>query len=323
MGSPCEIRLYAESGERADAVAGDARAEVLRLEGKYTRYRDDSLTARINRSAGDPHGVELDEETAGLLDYAATAFEQSDGLFDISSGVLRRVWDFRSGRVPRRAEVDAVRRLVGFEKLRWERPRLVLPLAGMELDFGGYVKEYAADRAAEICRQAGLRHGLVDLGGDLAFVGPHPDGRPWRVGVRHPRRPGAAVATVALAEGAIASSGDYERCLVVAGRRFGHILSPKTGWPVEGLAGVSAVASRCLVAGTATTIALLKGREGPAWLDALGLPHLSIAPDGEVSGTLAPHSAGRGITTSSGVQPAAWTGPIAAATSARLAKPVR
>jgi len=286
MGSPCEIRLYAESGQRADAVAAAARAEVLRLESKYSRYRDDSLVARINRSAGDPSGVEVDEETAGLLDYAATAFEQSDGLFDISSGVLRRVWDFRSGRVPEPAEVDAVRRLVGFEKVRWQRPRLALPLVGMELDFGGYVKEYAADRAVAVCRQAGVRHGLVDLGGDLALAGPHPDGRPWQVGVRHPRRPGAALATLALAEGAIASSGDYERCLEVGGRRYGHILSPKTGWPVEGLAGVSVVASRCLIAGTATTIAMLKGSEGPAWLDALGLPNLRITPDGAVSGTL-------------------------------------
>jgi thiamine biosynthesis lipoprotein len=353
MGSPCELRLYAGSGERADAAAAAARAEVLRLERKFTRYRDDSLTARINRSAGDPAGVEVDEETAGLLDYAATAFAQSGGLFDVTSGVLRRAWDFRSGRVPTAEEVEAVLRLVGFEKLRWRRPRLALPLAGMELDFGGYVKEYAADRAALVCRAHGIAHGFVDLGGDLAVIGPHPDGQPWQVGVRHPRRAGEAIATLALSGGAVASSGDYERCLVVGGKRYGHILSPRTGWPVEGLAGVSVVADRCLVAGTASTVAMLKGAAGPAWLAALDLPHLCISPDGALAGTLAPAPASghraegpgsplrspsarcapsglahpppapRGTTASSGVQPAAWTGTAAAAASARLANPVR
>jgi thiamine biosynthesis lipoprotein len=177
---------------------------------------------------------------------------------------------------------------VGWEKIRWQRPRLVLPLAGMQLDFGGYVKEYAADRVAALCREHGLRHGLVDLGGDLAVVGPHPDGSPWRVGIRHPRAPEGAIACVALAAGGIATSGDYERCMLVDGKRYAHILNPKTGWPVAGLASVSVAASHCLIAGTASTIAMLKGaRQGPRWLDRLGLPSLRVTADGAVSGSLA------------------------------------
>ncbi len=288
MGSPCELHLHAESEARLGAVAEAAIGEIARLEARYSRYRDDSLASRINASAGDPAGLELDAETASLLDYAALAWQQSGGLFDITSGVLRRVWNLRAGRVPEPAEIEALRPLIGWEKVVWQRPRLVLPVAGMQLDFGGYVKEYAADRVAELCRERGLRHGLVDLGGDLAVVGPHPDGSPWRVGIRHPRAPEGAIASVALFAGGIATSGDYERCMVVDGKRYAHILNPKTGWPVAGLASVSVAASHCLIAGTASTIAMLKGaRAGPAWLDRLGLPSLRVDAEGHLSGSLA------------------------------------
>jgi thiamine biosynthesis lipoprotein len=291
--------LYGAAPSEVAEAAEVGIAEVARLERKYSRYRDDSLTTRINRSAGDPDGVCVDAETAALIDYADVSFQQSGGLFDITSGILRRVWDFKAGRLPAQDELDNVRKRIGWEKVRWERPRLVLPLEGMELDFGGYVKEYAADRVAELCRSRGIRHGLVDLGGDLSVLGPHPDGTPWRVGVRDPRRPDAAMASVALAAGAIASSGDYERFMVVDGKRYGHILNPKTGWPVEGLAGVSVVASHCLIAGTAATIAMLKGvRDGVAWLEELGLPHVRVDRSGAIGGTLAAQvSPVRAITT--------------------------
>jgi thiamine biosynthesis lipoprotein len=289
MGSPCELHLHADSEARFEAVAEAALAEVARLERKYSRYREDSLASQINARAGDPDGIDLDGETASLLDYAELAWAQSDGLFDISSGVLRRAWNFRSGRLPAREEIAALQPLVGWDKLRWQRPHLTLLVPGMQLDFGGYVKEYAADRVAALCRELGLRHGLVDLGGDLAVVGPHPDGSPWRVGIRHPRAPEGAIASLALSAGGIATSGDYERCLLADGRRYSHLLNPKTGWPVHGLASVTVAASHCLVAGTASTIAMLKGkRGGAAWLDRLGLPSLRVDAHGNLSGSLAP-----------------------------------
>jgi thiamine biosynthesis lipoprotein len=108
------------------------------------------------------------------------------------------------------------------------------------------------------------------------------------VGIRDPRAPGAAIASVSLSRGALASSGDYERCMVVDGRRYGHILDPRTGWPVDGLASVSVIAPHCLVAGSASTVAMLKGADdGPRWLDALGLPNLRISREGALGGSLA------------------------------------
>jgi thiamine biosynthesis lipoprotein len=286
MGSPCELQLY--GGPEVEPIARGAVAEVQRLERKYSRYTDDSVTTRINRSAGKHDGVEVDEETAGLLDYADTAWRQSGGLFDVTSGVLRRAWDFGSSRVPERDELRPLLRLVDWGAVEWSRPWVRLPRTGMEIDFGGCVKEYAVDRAAGLCRERGLRHGLVNLGGDMAVVGPHPDGSAWRVGVGHPRQSGAAIAWVALEHGAIASSGDYERFMLVEGERHCHILHPKTGRSARGLVAASVLAPRCLIAGTASTVALLEGREGGArWLRELGLPHLWVDEDLRLGGTLA------------------------------------
>lgn len=288
MGCPCALHLYAESRHAAERIAQAAVGEVRRLEAKYSRFRDDSLAARINQSSHSGKAVEVDGETASLLDYAATCHAESDGRFDITAGVLRRAWDFKSKRIPTQAEVDALLPLVGWQRVIWKRPHLVLPHAGMELDFGGYVKEYAVDRVAELCRRFGLEHGLVDLGGDLAVVGPHPDGRPWSVGIRNPARPEAAIAGVALAAGGIATSGDYERGMQVDGKRYTHVLDPRTGWPVEGLSSVSVGAPHCLVAGSAATIAMLLGQSaGERWLDRLGLPSLRVTAQGRVSGPLA------------------------------------
>ena len=281
MGSPCALHVDAAAQAQALRVFADVHTEVARLEQKYTRYRDDSLTSRINRSAGDDSGVEIDDETAALLDYAETAYRASDGLFDLTSGVLRRAWDFRSGRLPSREEVAALLPRVGWRRLRWRRPRLAMPRAGMELDFGGLVKEYAADRAAAICRRLGAP-ALVDLGGDLAIAGPHADARPWSIGVRDPVG-SQAVLTLAVFAGGVATSGDTERCMVVDGRRYGHLLDPRTGWPVDGPASVTVLAERCLVAGTASTIAMLRGRDaGPAWLVRERIPHVCVDRDGGV-----------------------------------------
>jgi thiamine biosynthesis lipoprotein len=286
MGGPCELQVYAPDETRATTACTAGEAEVRRLEAAYSRYRDDSITARINRSAGNPGGIEVDDETAGLLDFAHTAWQQSDGLFDLTSGALRRAWNFKAQRVPTQAQVEAALAHVGWQRVGWERPRLRLE-PGMELDFGGIVKEYAADRARRVLHDAGVRHGCVDLCGDLAIVGPHPDGTAWQVGIRHPRDPASAIAAIELAAGAIASSGDYERYFEAGGRRYCHILNARTGWPSEGPASVSVVAHDCLLAGAASTIAMLKGpQDGPAWLAELGLAWLCVDAQGRVSGSL-------------------------------------
>ena len=287
MGCPCSLQLEAADEATAARAAAHARAEVARLDDKYSHYREDNWLARICASAGG-QGIEVDDETANLLDFAATLHAQSAGRFDITAGRLTRLWDLQHGALPAPREIDAALALVGWQRVEWQRPQLRLPLRGMRLDLGGIVKEYAADRAAQQCRDAGVEHGVVDLGGDLALIGPHADGSPWLAGIKAPRDPDRACATIELSRGGLATSGDYERALVIDGRRYSHIVDPRSGWPVAGFASVSVIADACLVAGAAATLAMLLGVEdGAAYLEELALPYLCIDQDGRCSGSIA------------------------------------
>jgi thiamine biosynthesis lipoprotein len=291
MGSPRELQLFA-AGNEAQRAASAVVVDVERLEQRYSRYRDSSLLSSINRVAAAGGSIDVDSETAVLLNYAATCFRESDGLFDITSGLLRRAWNFAAASLPDPALIERLLSRVGWDKVRWEPPVLSFPLSGMEIDFGGIVKEYAADRAAAICREMGLRSGMVNLGGDISIVGPRPDGDAWRIGLQHPRSRGDVMHTVGLHSGGLASSGDYERCVVVDGVRYGHIVNPRSGWPVRHLAAVSVAGDFCVVAGSASTIAMLKEADGPAWLEALGLPQLWGGVGGETGGPLAEEVSG-------------------------------
>src|SRR5262245_19147524 len=260
MASRCEVRVFAPDAATARAWAEVAIAEVRRIETKYSRYRDDSVTTRINAAAGGAP-VAVDSETAALLDFAARLFEESSGRFDLTSGVLRRVWDFKARRIPAQHELDALLPLVGWPQVEWRAPAVRLLHAGMELDLGGIGKEYAADRAAELLRKAGARHGFVNLGGDIRGVGTAPDGTPWRIGIQHPRAQTDLLGSIDLADGGIATSGDYERFFECDGRRYSHLLDPRTGWPAQHWQCVSVAAPACVAAGACATVAMLAARD--------------------------------------------------------------
>jgi thiamine biosynthesis lipoprotein len=282
MASRCEVRVYAPDMAAARKWTDAAIAEVRRIETKYSRYRDDSVTTAINRAAGGD-ATPLDDETAALLDFGARLHEQSGGLFDLTSGVLRRAWDFKAGRLPTEADLAALLPLIGWSKVEWQGGRVRLPRPGMEIDFGGIGKEYAADRAATRMAELGAQHGLVNLGGDVRIVGPQPDGEAWRVGVQDPRgAPGVAIAALPVAAGAMATSGDYERYFEHDGRRYCHILDPRTGWPVDHWRCVSVVAPLCVAAGACATVAMLQPvPDAIAFLQSQGVRYLGIDARGE------------------------------------------
>lgn len=290
MGSDCAIRLQGKSAADCTEIACAAEAEVRRIEARYSRYRSDSEIARINRAAASGGSADVDAETAGLITYAFACFALSDGLFDITSGLLRSVWDFSARRLPRQADIDALLPRIGLDKVIWSEDRIAFTRPEMELDFGGIGKEYASDRAAEVCIDLGARHGFVELGGDIRVIGPQVDGLAWRIGIRHPRTPASLAAEVALPHGALATSGDYERFFDVDGRRYCHVVDPKTGWPVQGLSSVTVFADRCMTAGTLSTVAMLKGTGGAEWLRARDVRHIVVDALGRCSGTELPGS---------------------------------
>ena len=297
MGCPCELRFDADSKEAFSRAIEPCLREIRRFETKYSRYLPDSVTSAINRAAG-ASAVPIDAETAAILDYAAVCHEQSDGLFDITSGVFRRVWHPRRTTLPSQQELDACAAKVGWDKVRYSDRRVYLPLPEMELDFGGVVKEYAADAAAVVARNAGIHHGLVNLGGDIRIVGPQADGRAWPIGIVHPLRTDAAIATLSLAEGAVTTSGGYERFVEIEGRRYSHLVDPRTGWPVDGLPSVSVVASQAIVAGSIATVALLQPQaDALSWLERCGAPYLAVDAELRCHGHFAGNRNASGATT--------------------------
>jgi FAD:protein FMN transferase len=265
MASPCELLIENVNAEGAARALKIAAAEAQRIEAKFSRYRSDSVIAEIHASRG--RRISVDDETAGLLDFADECYRLSGGLFDITSGVLRKVWRFDgSDQVP---EADAVRALlpqIGWNRVKWQAPSLLLP-EGMELDLGGIGKEYAVDRTAALLAARTTEPFLVNYGGDL-YARPRRYGKPWQVGIDDPVQTGeAAIGRVELKIGGLATSGDARRFLLKDGVRYSHILNPKTGWPVTGAPrSVTVVAATCIEAGMIATIAMLHGNGARAFL---------------------------------------------------------
>ncbi len=288
MGSPCEIRLMSSDRQQATKVLKLAAQEVNRLNDKYSRYKPNSVISIINQSAGSDKIIPLDEETHAIINYADVCFQQSDGLFDITSGVLRKAWNFKdkslTPAIPSQTQIDELLVLVGWQKVYNHNQQFALPHKGMEIDFGGIVKEYAADAVANLCQQHGMTSGLVDLGGDIRIIGPYPEDDYWTIHIQDPKKAKAWLRKLHVKQGGVATSGVYERFIELDGTRYSHLLNPKTGWPVEECpASLTVLAPQCVIAGSITTMAMLKGKDCAAWLqENIDLPYWCYLNNGEL-----------------------------------------
>ncbi|MCF6337129.1 MAG: FAD:protein FMN transferase [Gammaproteobacteria bacterium] len=280
MASNCEVLIDTEDENLAQEITRLAAAEVCRIEQKYSRYRDDNVLHQINQGAI----TRVDEETARLLDYAQQLYQLSEGQFDVTSGVLRQAWHFDgSDKIPTTARIDTLLPLIGWGKIQWHHPHIQLA-KGMEIDFGGIGKEYAADRAAlnistfiagQSDTHAQNTAALVNLGGDLAVTGPRKNGHGWQIGVTSGTSTLSLPAVdFSLKQGGVATSGDANRYLEKDGVRYGHVLDPRTGWPVEGApAAVTVIAASCTDAGMLSTMALLHGPAAEDFLREQSVPY--------------------------------------------------
>jgi thiamine biosynthesis lipoprotein len=281
MGSACEVVLASHTQNEAESMAKLAIDEVLRIERKYSRYTTDSIIAKINQQAGRV-ALQCDDETWALFQFASQLFDKSDGLFDITSGVLRQAWDFKKPEVPTSQKLEALLPLVGWQNVVLQDQSIALPLAGMEVDLGGFGKEYAADRAVQVLKEKGVTHGYVNLAGDMRFLGPKPTGEPWMIGIQDPRVRDQVVATLPITQGGLATSGDYERYFELNGQRYCHVLNPKTGMPVSYWRSVSVTSPATVVSGCTTTMVMLKEADGLAFLQATGFDFFAIDHTGKV-----------------------------------------
>jgi thiamine biosynthesis lipoprotein len=263
LGTDCSLQFASADDARAESFVSAAKAWVERFEARYSRFRPDSLVSRINAAAGGDW-VEVDAEMDQMLTLCGSVHFMTQGVLDVTALPLLRLWRFSdpAPRLPTREDVAAAQRLVGWGKVRREPGRVQLPLAGMALDFGGWGKEFAVDAVAQLGVEHGLTSLLVDFGHDIRAVG-QPPGRPaWHVGLEDPATPGTARGSVAAVNLGIASSGDYHRGVTIDGRRYGHIIDPRTGWPVaNGCVQVTVIAPSCVQAGLLSTSAFVLGPE--------------------------------------------------------------
>lgn len=265
MASPCEVLMEVEQAQLAQQIFDAVCAEAWRIEHKFSRYRQDNIIYRINHAQGMP--VELDAETLRMLSFANELFDMSDGLFDVTSGVLRKLWQFDgSDHLPSAESVDEIVKKIGWQKTSLTDNAFVLPV-GMEIDLGGIGKEYAVDRCAQIAKDMTEKSVLVNFGGDLCMTHARHNHAHWSVG-RLITGKDEAVGLFALNKGAIATSGDANRYLLKDGVRYSHVLNPKTGWPVKDAPHtVSVAAPTCTEAGMLSTLAMLQGEHAKDFLE--------------------------------------------------------
>ncbi|MFT6987421.1 MAG: thiamine biosynthesis lipoprotein [Psychromonas sp.] len=264
MASSCEVLVECSEALCATQIIEAVFTEAKRIESKFSRYLKTNIVYKINHSAGKP--VCLDDETCHLVDFAYLCHQLSDGLFDITSGVLAQVWSFDgSDNIPDRAQIDKLLPLIGLHKVTWQAPYLTLP-KGMALDFGGIGKEYAVDcclaKAVDIAATVPV---LLNFGGDLICNGSRQNGSGWTIGIESVV--GVKPIVLSLKKGALATSGDVNRYLLQKGIRYSHILNPLTGYSViDAPRSITVAAESCIEAGLLSTLAMLQGAQADPFL---------------------------------------------------------
>jgi len=262
MASPCQVLIEAPVNFQAKTILENVANEAWRIEQKFSRYRDDNLLYKINHH----EKCELDDEFRSLMAFANQCYEISDGLFDITSGVLRRIWNFKNMESPpSHDQIQALLPLIGWEKIELTDNSIQLP-EGMEIDLGGIGKEYAVDKCWQILKKSCPWPFLINFGGDLRVSGPRSENQAWRTGIENTNTE-QPTAFIDLKHGAVTTSGTTIQYFIHDGKRYGHILNPKTGWPVENPPlSISVAASTCIEAGILSTLAMLQGPNAKAFL---------------------------------------------------------
>lgn len=278
MASPCEVLIRNLNPLICDQIAKIVIQETTRIESKFSRYIKGNLVDRMNKSCG--LSINIDQETFQLLEYARNLYELSDGLFDITSGVLRKIWTFTpDSKPPQKKEIAKQLKNIGFELVDYNQTIFRLP-KGMQVDFGGIGKEYAVDQVAKMIRplcQSKQSSFVVNFGGDLSAEQFKLNDPAWVIGLESADNHNNAESVIKLAKGSVATSGNTKRFFEYQGKRYGHLLNPKTGYPIDGAPrSVTVFSDSCVLAGTFSSLAMLQASEAETFLKEQAIEHICI-----------------------------------------------
>lgn len=286
FGTVVEITLREIEAERAEKAVGEITREFQTMHRQWHPWNPGPLV-EINRSLARGEPAEVPESLAPLIVESRELYRQSDGLFNPAIGGLLELWGFQSstlpeGPPPSEAEIaEWVEHAPSMDDLRLEGRTLHTTNPAVQLDFGGYAKGYAIERAIDILAEHGIDNGIVNAGGDLAVIGTA-GGRPWRTGIRHPEGDrGQLLASLAVHSGeGVFTSGNYERFRADEDVRYSHILDPRTGWPVDGITSVTVVHDNAGLADAAATALVVAGTEQWQRIAAqMGIDHVMLVDD--------------------------------------------
>ena len=260
LGTNCSIKFRLTDDRAALTFAANALDWIGKFEAKFSRFRPTSMISQINVAGGD--WVAVDAEMEHMLKLADDLHQRTDGILDPTLLPLLRVWDWKTVhlKLPSASEIKAALALTGWNKVERRPGSVRLPDANMGLDFGGFGKEYAVDYLARMARQNGITDALIDLGRDIFALGGNGKHPFWHVGIEDGCNPGHCWGGLAVTDHAVSASGDYARHFIHQGTRYGHILDPRTGWPVtNGMRAVTVIAPSCLEAGVYSTAVFILG----------------------------------------------------------------
>ena len=265
MGTLAEIAPGSMETNRASEYAGIARRVFGEIEDELSIYRPDSQLSRLNAAAG-VEWVAVGPHLQKNIELSRRYGERTGGAFDVTAGPLVRLWGFSGGQTPAfppsTEVIEAARSKVGLNRLRVAEGKAFLDGKGMAVDLGGIAKGYAVDLCWEELRKRGARDFLVNLGGNMRASGKPEPGRNWTIGVRNPFKDGALLGKLDLSDGmGVSTSGNYERFVVIDGKRYAHIIDPRSGRPVEGMASVTVIAPTAVEADGIDTGLFVLGAE--------------------------------------------------------------
>lgn len=283
------VNVVTDSEVKAEDAINGAFEEIKRLEKLINFWSADSEIAEINRKAG-LSPVRVSPQTLDLIEKAIFVSEKTGGAFDPTVGPLVRLWDFKKKVIPDKETILKGMRLVDYRAMVIDKSKgtAFLKRKEMSFDTGGIAKGYAADLAVSVLKKNGIKAGLVSVAGDIRAFGTKPDGIPWKVGIRNPRHSHKSgnddiLATVELRDMAISTSGDYERFFIQNGKRYHHIIDPKTGYPAMGCQSVTVIARQGVFTdGFSTGVFVLGPEKGLKLLEELGFDGLIIDSEGRI-----------------------------------------